>query len=227
MTDIVFLSAADPDTLAQEIFDDDVETLGFVMNASRLWAYKPASLVGLFDLANETASTLGLSFRQRGILVLACASTYGDSYCSLAWGTKLAGKTDAETAACVIRGDDQALTASERAMADWARKVARDPNGTGAADVQELRDAGFSDAEIFGITFYVALRLAFSTVNDALGSPSRRGVPRSLARVGGGRRHLRPHHGRRLRGPRVDPRLGGVDPLELGSKGKSKKTKAQ
>jgi hypothetical protein len=56
-------------------------------------------------------------------------------------------------------------------MAGWARKVARDPNATRAADVQALREAGFSDPQIFTITVFVALRLAFSTVNDALGVP--------------------------------------------------------
>jgi alkylhydroperoxidase family enzyme len=61
------------------------------------------------------------------------------------------------------------LSTSERAMAGWARKVARDPNATSAADVQALRDAGFSDSQIFTITVFVALRLAFATVNDALG----------------------------------------------------------
>ena len=49
-------------------------------------------------------------------------------------------------------------------------RVARDPNHTSAADVQALRDAGYSDAQIFAMTAYVALRLAFSTINDALGA---------------------------------------------------------
>ena len=55
-------------------------------------------------------------------------------------------------------------------MASWARKVVRDPNGTSAADVQELRDAGYTDDQIFAITAFIALRLAFSTINDALGA---------------------------------------------------------
>jgi hypothetical protein len=55
-------------------------------------------------------------------------------------------------------------------MAAWARRVARDPNGTSAADVAGLRLAGFSDADIFAMTVFVALRVAFSTVNDALGA---------------------------------------------------------
>jgi hypothetical protein len=46
----------------------------------------------------------------------------------------------------------------------------RDPNATTSADVDRLRGAGLSDGEIFDATAFVALRLAFSTVNDALGA---------------------------------------------------------
>jgi hypothetical protein len=35
--------------------------------------------------------------------------------------------------------------------------------------VQVLRDAGYSDPQIFAITTFVALRIALATVNDALG----------------------------------------------------------
>jgi len=112
----------------------------------------------------------GLTFRQRGVLVSACASTLGDSYCSLAWGSKLAGASDPQTAAGVLRGDDSRLDPAEQALARWARKVTGDANATSAADVQELTAAGFSPAQILGITTFVGLRMAFSTVNDALGA---------------------------------------------------------
>lgn len=36
--------------------------------------------------------------------------------------------------------------------------------------MQALREAGWSDDEIFTMTAFVALRLAFSTVNGALGA---------------------------------------------------------
>jgi alkylhydroperoxidase family enzyme len=87
----------------------------------------------------------------------------------LAWGSKLAEATDAHTAAGVLRGKDDSLTSSEQTMAGWARKVTRSPNHTTAADVQAVRDAGYSDPQIFAITTFVALRIALSTVNDALG----------------------------------------------------------
>jgi alkylhydroperoxidase family enzyme len=151
------------------MFDGDISDLGYVMNLSRVWAYGPAIHDGISELLSEVATAHGLTFRQRGILVTACAATLGDSYCALAWGGKLAGEADPETAAGVLRGDDGDLTAAERAMAGWARKVAGDPSRTSQADVQVLRDAGWTDEQIFGITAFVALRVAFSTVNDALG----------------------------------------------------------
>jgi hypothetical protein len=48
--------------------------------------------------------------------------------------------------------------------------VAEDPNGTTAEQVEALREGGFDDRQIFGLTLFVALRVAFSTVNDALGA---------------------------------------------------------
>ena len=72
----------------------------------------------------------GLTFRRRGIMVTAAASALGDSYCSLAWGGKLGKALDAAVAARVLNGSDAGLTDQEKAMAAWARKVARDPNAT-------------------------------------------------------------------------------------------------
>ena len=151
------------------LFDDDLAELGFVMNASRLWAYQPATQDGLFEPDGQVVGAGGLRLPERGILVAACASATGDSYCSLAWGGKLAGAADERRRRRAARRR-QGLTDGERAMAEWARQVARDPNGTTADDVQVLRDAGFDDAQIFAMTVFVALRIAFSTVNDALGA---------------------------------------------------------
>lgn len=167
-----FLDTPETTPEIQALYDDDVETFGFVMNASQLWAHRPEAFERWADMLRSATAAGKLSFRERGILVLACAATRGDSYCAVAWGTKLAEAkdADADTAAAVLRGDDHGLTPAEQAMARWARQVARDPNGTSEADVQALRDAGFSDTRIFAITLFVASRVAFATVNDALGA---------------------------------------------------------
>jgi len=170
-SDLSFLGEPPASADAQRLFDGDINGLGHVMNVTRLWAHDPATYDGLSELLGHVTRAGSLTHRQRAILIASCASTLGDSYCSLVWGGKLADATAAEVAAAVLRGDDDALDdGSERALARWARLLAGDPNSTTAADVQELRAAGFDEAQIFALTVYAALRIAFSTVNDALGA---------------------------------------------------------
>ena len=165
-----FLEEPTVSTEAQALYDEDLGDGGYVWNVTRLWAHQPGTLKDLFGVMSQAFRPSGLSFRQRGILVASAASALGDSYCSLAWGGKLSEASDAAVAAGVLTGSDAGLTDQEKAMASWARKVARDPNATTPADIQALRDAGLDDGQIFAVTAFVALRLAFSTINDSLGA---------------------------------------------------------
>src|SRR5580658_4349241 len=165
-----FLTEPEISQQVQALYDEDLADGGFVWNVTRLWAHQPETVQQLFELMSQAFRASGLGFRQRGILVTATASALGDSYCSLAWGGKLGKASDPALAAGVLNGSDAGLTDQEKAMAAWARKVARDPNATTPADIQALRDSGLDDGQIFAITAFVALRLAFSTINDALGA---------------------------------------------------------
>jgi uncharacterized peroxidase-related enzyme len=198
MSTIGFLGVPSVTPEAQALFDEDMAEDGYVMNVTRLWSHNAELVTSLFKLMGRAIADQDLSFRQRGILVAACASTLGDSYCSLAWGSKLAGVSDPDLAAAVIRGSDEGLSDEERELASWARKVASDPNHTTTQDVESLRRAGFSDAQIFAVTVFVALRLAFSTVNDSLGvGPDvalRSSAPRAVVEaIGFGRLTEGPH----------------------------------
>ncbi len=165
---MTFLREPEPGPDVRRLYDDDVAEGGYVMDLTRAWAHRPDLHDEMFALIR--AAGAGLDLRTGGVLVSACASAREDAYCALAWGARLAGASDPETAAGVLRGEDGGLDARERAPAAWARAVARDPNGTMAADVQGLRDAGLTDPEILAVTVFVALRVAFSSVNGALGA---------------------------------------------------------
>ena len=154
----------------QALYDEDVADEGYVMNLTHLWAHDPEALAALSGLIARTVEEGGLTFRQRGVLVSATAAALGDSYCAFAWGRRLAKAAGAEVAAAVLEGRDEGLAADEQALAAWARAVVGDPNRTTVEDVDELRDVGFDDGQIFAITTFIALRLAFATVNAALGA---------------------------------------------------------
>ncbi len=179
-TRVGFLATPPDSPGAQRLFADDLADHGFVMNASRLWAYAPEACESLFGLLGSFTRLGSLSLRQRAILVAATASTLGDAYCSLAWGQRLANESNASLASDVLRGDDAKLEDAEKALATWARKVVVDPNGASEGDVDDLRRAGFSDTQIFAITAFVAGRIAFSTINDALGAHPDRELAHSV-----------------------------------------------
>jgi uncharacterized peroxidase-related enzyme len=144
---------------------------GFVMNLLQGWAWRPDVFESFAALRTQLASSGTLSKRDQAVLVCAMASQLGDSYCSLAWGKTLAGEAGAATAAAVLKDEEDAgVTARDHALAAWARKVVADPNSTDATDVAALRKVGFDDRAIFEVTAFIAFRLAFSTVNDALGA---------------------------------------------------------
>lgn len=165
-----FLAAPSPTTDARRLFDNDLEGVGYVTNVSRLWAHLPRALHSLSELMAETTRAASLTYRQRAVLVTATAAALGDSYCSMAWGKKLAEASSPLVAADVISGSAQGLENEDRALANWARLVVGDPSAITDDDVDVLRQLGLDDSQIFAITTFVSLRLAFATVNDALGA---------------------------------------------------------
>lgn len=166
----MFIAAPEPSADVERVHRSTVDSQGFVMNLTRAWAWRPDVYDAFGALRAQLTGKSSLSKRDQAVMVCAAASQLGDSYCSLAWGKSLAQLAGAEVAAAVIAdGEADALQARDRALAGWARKVVRDPNATTAADVEALRAAGLSDQAIFEATVFIAFRLAFSTVNDALG----------------------------------------------------------
>ncbi len=152
-------------------FDRAAEDDGYVANYLRLWAWRADIGEQFAELRGRLMDTTTLDERERALIVTAAVSALGDSYCSLAWGTRLADLIGNDGAAEIVRQREaRDLTARERALAQWVRKVAADPNATTAADVDALRAAGLRDREIFEATVLTAFRLAFSIVNDALGA---------------------------------------------------------
>jgi uncharacterized peroxidase-related enzyme len=166
----MFLS--EPNTAESAAYlEKDRARSGYVMNLQRAWAWRPDVAEGFSRLRTQLTERTSLTPREIALLACTTARVLGDSYCSLAWGTTLAGMRGAATVAQVLQGlDPPTSTARELALRRWAEQIVRDPNAASATQVEKLRTAGLSDREIFEATVHVAFRLAFSTVNDALGA---------------------------------------------------------
>ena len=166
-----FLGEPPASEATTQAYEADLESDGYVGNLTRLWSWRPDLYESFVAQRTHLMASSTLTDRDWAVLVTASAAQRGDSYCSLAWGPRLAKLSDDETAAQVIAGTLAArLTERERALAAWARQVVHDPNATTVREVERLREVGLDDRQIFEATAFIALRLAWSTVNDALGA---------------------------------------------------------
>jgi uncharacterized peroxidase-related enzyme len=166
----MFLSHPAESAEVDALFEKARQESGYVSNYLKLWAWRPdvyASFVAARMLALDTT----LSQREIALINAATAATRGDSYCAIAWGARVATAFDAPMAAAVLSGGDvDGLSQREAALLAWTRVIVRDPNSVESSDVERLRAAGLGDREIFEATFLAATRMAFGTVNDALGA---------------------------------------------------------
>ena len=151
-------------------FANDLQSEGYVMNLTRLWSWRPDVAASFGAARSALLDDCELTEADVALLVAATAAARSDSYCSLAWGRRLALHVGPDAAASVLAGGLEGLDERARALTTWARQVVVDPNATSPADVQSLRDVGLSDRAVFEATAHIAFRLAFSTVNDALGA---------------------------------------------------------
>jgi uncharacterized peroxidase-related enzyme len=166
----MFIAAPEDSVDTARLYKSSADSQGFVMNLTRAWAWRPDVFEGFAALRSQLTTRSSLSKREQAVIVCATASKLRDSYCSLAWGKTLAAEAGADLAAAVIGSSaHDLLSARDQALADWARKVVANPNGTSSQDVSALQAAGLTEKEIFEATVFIAFRLAFSTVNDALG----------------------------------------------------------
>ena len=118
-------------------FATDLQNEGYVMNLTRLWSWRPDVADTFGDARDVLLAECELTDADVALLVAATAAARSDSYCSLAWGRRLAKHVGPDAAASVVAGG---------------------------------LDGGLSDRAIFEATAHIAFRLAFSTVNDALGA---------------------------------------------------------
>ncbi len=147
------------DARFQAYFKKCDEKLGFVPNVLRSYAFDHDKLSAFVDFYNGLMlGPSGLSKLQREMIAVAVSSVNHCYYCLVAHGAavrQLSGKPElGEMMAMNYRVAD--LPAKERAMLDFAVKLTETPDKMGAADRQGLRDAGWSDAEIWDIAAVAA-----------------------------------------------------------------------
>ena len=150
---------------AQPLLNAVKKQLGSVPNLFRLVANSPAALEGYLGLSGALGKgSLPAATRER--IALAVAEINGCGYCLAAHtylGKHLAKLDDSEIAANRNGGSHDAKA---DAAVRFAAKVTQQRGHTGEADLQAVRDAGYSDAEVIEIVLHVALNTWTNYINE-------------------------------------------------------------
>ena len=157
----------------KELYDRELAGQGYVSNYTRAFSRRPEVLAGW--LALKDAITSGMEPRLYELATVAAATAIRSSYCSLVHGQILATMyyqpdTVASIAADETAGAPGALDAPDTAVVRFARKVAMEADKVNQEDIDELRDLGFSDDDIYDVILAAAARCFFSKVLDATGT---------------------------------------------------------
>jgi uncharacterized peroxidase-related enzyme len=131
------------------------EKLGFVPNVLQAYAFAPAKLQAFADMYNDLMlDESALSKLEREMIAVAVSSVNHCYYCLTAHGAAVrqlsANPALGEQMVMNYRAA-AGLTPKQVAMLDFADKLTRSPHAIVEADRQALRDAGFSDRDIWDI----------------------------------------------------------------------------
>ena len=152
----------------REMYERQEAHYGYVPNFAKVFCYRPE----IMQLWAQLLSGIKrhMDKRRFEIVTTAAAHALQSSYCSLAHGVALTEFFSAdEVQALVADADRGPLSGAELAMANLARKVARNASSVTAADVEALKEHGMTDAEIFDVVAAAAGRAFLSKLVDGLG----------------------------------------------------------
>jgi uncharacterized peroxidase-related enzyme len=169
MTHIDTIAPAEAEGEVRNMYLRQQQGWGFVPNYAKVFSHRPAVMHAWADLQHTIRKNI--DDKSYELVTLAAAQALGSSYCSLAHGKKLTSKYYSEEQLADIAADpvSEALTVAEQTMMRVAGKIVADSSSVSREDIDELREAGYSDAGIFDIAASAAARCFFSKLVDALG----------------------------------------------------------
>jgi uncharacterized peroxidase-related enzyme len=165
------LPAAELSPAMRGYFDKCMEKLGFVPNVLAAYAFDMAKLEAFVAMYNDLMlAPSGLSKLEREMIAVAVSAENRCYYCLTAHGAAVRGLSgDPVLGELMVMNYRAArLDRRQRAMLDFAAKLTTQPHAIEEEDRAALRDAGFSDRDIWDIAavagfFNMSNRVAAAT----------------------------------------------------------------
>lgn len=153
-----------------DLYEAEEDRWGFVPTFTQAFSHHPDAYrawLGLIGVAYGS-----MDRRRCELATLAAAKALRSTCCSVAHGMFLRDLFyDNERVIRIAENHREAgLEAVDVAIMDFAEKAATDPSTMTQADIDELRQHGLSEREIFEVAYAVAARAFFATLIESLGA---------------------------------------------------------
>lgn len=162
------VSEDDAEGAVAALYDEIRADMGHVPNFVRGFSHRPEVLAAWETLLGTIRDNL--DFRRYEIATIGAARALKSSYCMLAHGSALMKDGMSADELETLARTGGAIGEAERAVFDFAGKVARDATSVTEQDIERLRSHGLSDTEIFDVAATAAVRCFISKMADAMGA---------------------------------------------------------
>jgi len=168
MAYIETIESADADGELGAMYERQLAHWGYLPNYAKVFCHRPEVMALWARL--QSGIKRHMDKRRFELVTFAAANALRSTLCSLAHGKVLTEFFSMEDIqAMAMEEAPKSLSAAEVGMMAFGRKVARDATTVRADDVKQLKQHGFTDAEIFDITATAAARAFWTKVLDSLG----------------------------------------------------------
>ena len=151
------------------MYDRQQKHYGYVPNYATVFSHRPEVMKRWAELLSVIKRPMDK--RRFELATFAAAVALRSTLCTLAHGRALLQFFSPDDVMAMARREAPAsLSVAEGALMRFASAVAHDASAITAADVEELKGYGFSDAEVFDIATVAAGRAFFTKIIESLGA---------------------------------------------------------
>jgi uncharacterized peroxidase-related enzyme len=154
----------------KELYENEKALKGYLPNYALVFSCRPKVMSAWKNLIRCIIDNMDV--RRYELVTIAAAGKLHSSYCMLAHGTVLKEKFySSEQLNDIVKDpDSSSLTPIEKTIMRFVEKIVEDASSITQNDVDELKNYGLKDEEIFEIVTAATARCFFSKTLDALGA---------------------------------------------------------
>lgn len=170
----MFIKTIEPGEATGELaalYEAEAKSMGHIMQATQCWSARPDIIIPVENLLHQIRDGFSLGLLNFRLITFVAAQHVPSSYCSHVYFRALSGMIGRDQTLAVRRDYRNAgLDNQQIEMLTYTEQIIRNASQITNADIQRLRNVGFTDLNIADIALAASFRSFMSRYFDAVGA---------------------------------------------------------